>query len=95
MTIHGTGRFMKFLIDDLPPLNGKNPVIAGILGFCFGGVGLGLYFWSWKDFLYPVVIFFLAVLTMSFLLPVIGAFPGWLVGGILAAGWGAWRASGS
>lgn len=39
------------LLADLPPIREKkNPLVAGVLGFLFGGIGLGLYFGSWKDF---------------------------------------------
>jgi hypothetical protein len=93
--IHGGGKLIGSLIGDLPTIYDKSPVIAGIIGFCFGGLGLGLYFQSWKDFVYPLVIFFLSVLIMgSVVLPVIGVLPGWLLGAILSAGWGVWRANG-
>ncbi len=78
---------MAGLLDDLPPLHGKNPLLAALIGFFFGGIGLGLYFWSWRDFVYPVVIF----LILAFMFPVVGAIPGMLI----AAGWGLVRAWGS
>jgi hypothetical protein len=45
------------LIGKLPALKTrKQPFLAAIAGFCFGGLGLGLYFLSWIDFVLPVVI---------------------------------------
>ena len=39
----------------LPPTHKeRNPVTAAIIGFLFGGIGLGLYFKSVIDFLIPV-----------------------------------------
>jgi len=91
----GTGKVMKALVGDLPDVDDKSPVLAGIVGFLFGGLGLGLYFWSWKDFVYPLLIFALVVITMgTIVLPVIGVVPGWLFGSLLSCGWGVWRANG-
>ena len=91
----GAGKGMKALIEDLPYIEGKNPIIAFIVGFLFGGIGLGLYFQSWKDFLYPLILFLVSVIIMgTFILPIIGVVPGWLLGSTLSAGWGVWRANG-
>jgi len=93
--IRGGGKAIGALIKDLPRIHGKSRVLAGIIGFAFGGLGLGLYFWSWRDFLYPILVFILAVLVAgTFILPVLGVAPGWLVGSLFASGWGIWRASG-
>jgi len=55
---HHAAHFIKRLFEKLPPITEKkNPLIAGILGFFFGGIGLGLYFQTWQDFLYPVIAF--------------------------------------
>jgi hypothetical protein len=91
--VHGAGKLLKWLANDLPAVHGKNQLIAGILGFFFGGVGLGLYFRSWKDFLYPIIVLVVIMLTMGTAIPLIGAIPGWLLGGLFAAGWGVWRAA--
>lgn len=40
--------------DRMEPLKTrKDPTLAAICGFAFGGVGLGLYLKSWPDFLIP------------------------------------------
>lgn len=31
-------------------------MVALLLGFLFGGIGLAIYFWSWRDLLVGVVI---------------------------------------
>src|ERR1035441_7196068 len=42
------------IADQLEPLDDiKNPFVAAACGFLFGGVGLGLYLRSLKDFLIP------------------------------------------
>jgi hypothetical protein len=49
-------RILAYLFNSLPHINvKKDPVIAGALAFFFGGVGLGLYFGSWKDTFYPII----------------------------------------
>lgn len=93
MHVHGSGESIAALWKDLPNVDDRNQWIAAIIGFCFGGLGLGLYFWSWKDFLYPIVVWFLIVIGFSFIIPIVGAVPGWLVGGLFAAGWGFARVS--
>ncbi len=43
--------FVGGILSKLPTLSKpKSPAVAAILGFLFGGVGLGLYFWSLLDF---------------------------------------------
>lgn len=50
-------------LDKLPPLDDeKNPLIAAFCGFWLGGVGLGLYFRSWTDFIFPFVIAFVLLI---------------------------------
>jgi hypothetical protein len=76
------------LLADLPPIREKkNPLVAGVLGFLFGGIGLGLYFGSWKDFLYPI----LTLLGLAIVLPGIGI----VVGVLLTTIWGIVRAANS
>jgi hypothetical protein len=58
---------------DLEPLpEKKNPRIAAACGFISGGVGLGLYLQSWKDFLIPfgllMLMLILGVVTGEILL---------------------------
>lgn len=65
----------------------KNPLIAGLIGFAFGGIGLGLYFRSFKDFLYPILV----MLLLSFLFPGVGT----VAGIALTTLWGIIRAEGS
>jgi hypothetical protein len=73
------------LVSELEPLpEPKNPVIAGVLGFFFGALGVGLYFKSWKDFLICFGVFFVVL----FAIPALGAVPGWW----FAAGYGVYRA---
>ena len=44
-------------LSRLPPLSRRrNPALALVLGFLFGGIGLGIYFWSWRDLLVALVI---------------------------------------
>ncbi len=83
--------WIKLLLEDLPPIREKkDPVVAGILGFLLGGIGLGLYFQSWKDFLYPVIVFImLSILLIPFI--VVGPF----LGCVFASLWGVVRALGS
>ena len=47
------------LFNHLSPLHAsKSEAWAAILGFAFGGLGLGIYFRSFIDFVIPVAIFF-------------------------------------
>jgi hypothetical protein len=93
--VHGAGRAIKSLVGDLPVLEKKNWVLAGLLGFFFGGLGLGLYFQSWKDFIYPILVFFIVTIAWGSFIPFFGAAPGALVGFLFASCWGIWRALGS
>lgn len=71
--------------DTLPPLKArKNPAAAFFIGCCCGGIGLGLYFGSFIDFLVPIVVFIIAALIGLG----IGGIPGWLFAGF----WGMMRA---
>jgi len=88
---HHYPHFIHKLLEDLPPIKEKkNPVLAGILGFLFGGIGLGIYFQSFKDFLYPVLVFLMLSVLLAPLL-VVGPFLALL----FASGWGVVRALGS
>lgn len=71
--------------EQLPALKRKrNPTTAAIIGFCFGGIGLGIYFASFIDFIIPIMI---AIGMLTVLSQV-----GWLGGAIVAALWGYFRA---
>lgn len=88
---HHYPHLIQKLLEDLPPLRQKkNPVIAGILGFLFGGLGIGLYFQSWKDGIYLVIVFFLLSILLAHLV-VVGPF----LALCFASLWGVIRASSS
>ncbi len=60
-------------LENMDPLSEKkDPTVALILGFLCGGIGLGIYFKSLIDFVFPV----LFILVLSFSLPVAGTFFG-------------------
>ena len=88
---HHYPHYIQKLWEDLPRLRTKkSPLIAGILGFLFGGIGIGLYFQSWKDAAYLIVIFIMLSLLLSPLV-IVGPF----LALCFASGWGVVRASGS
>jgi hypothetical protein len=90
---HAAKHVRDHLFEDLPRLNKKkNPAIAALLGFFFNGLGLGLYFGSWKDGVYPVLVLVMGVLVFGTWIPFIGVVPGWIFAAIFAAGWGIRRA---
>jgi hypothetical protein len=84
----------KEMLEKMEPLKQrKNPVIAFILGFLLGGIGVGLYLESWVDFFVCVGIFVLffaillpTVIGEAFLVPAAALFCGC---------YGAWRAASS
>lgn len=75
----------------LPPTRKeRNPVTAAIIGFLFGGIGLGLYFKSVIDFLIPVgFAVATAVVAAAASAP---SSAGFLGGCMIAARWGYYRA---
>jgi hypothetical protein len=86
---HGAFHGIKALLKDLPPIREKkNPLVAALIGFFFGGLGLGIYFKSWKDGVYLVLVALLLLIPFSFLLTPIGLF----IGCCIAACWGYARA---
>ena len=90
---HAAKHFREHLFEDLPRLKKKkNPAVAALLGFFFGGIGLGLYFGSWKDGVYPALVWIMGVVLLGILFPFLGVVPGWLLAAIFAAGWGIERA---
>jgi hypothetical protein len=47
----------NWLFGNVAPLSKpKNEQLAAVIGFFFGGIGLGLYFQSFIDFIIPVLI---------------------------------------
>jgi hypothetical protein len=76
-----------------PPRKQRSPAAAAIVGFLFGGIGLGLYFRSVVDFVIPVL-FSLASVAVSLAVgdATISGKPGFLVGALIAARWGYCRA---
>jgi hypothetical protein len=68
----------------LPPLRRKkNPVLALVIGFVTGGVGLGLYFRSLVDVVIPIVL----ALSVAFYSEQALAM-GWMLGPGVAAAYG-------
>ena len=71
------------IVEKLDPLpEKKNPLVAAALGFCFGAIGVGIYFRSWKDTVICLAVFL--PLAMTGVL----AIPGWW----FAAAYGLFRA---
>jgi hypothetical protein len=71
------------LVSKLPPLKRrKNPVVAALVGFMFGSVGLGIYLRSLVDFVAPLVVFVMLVVMNQ------ATVAGWLVGALIAGAYG-------
>lgn len=67
------------IFANLPPLKSKkDPIVAFFLGFCCGGIGLGLYFGSLVDCIIPLVIF----LILSITIPIGGVVAGALIASV-------------
>jgi hypothetical protein len=69
----------------------RNPNVAGAIGFLLGGVGLGIYFRSFIDFLVPLGIV-VALVAMSSSIAAGLASLGWLGGAVIAGLYGYYRA---
>lgn len=56
----------------------KDPITAALLGFFFGGIGLGLYFKSWKDCALPIAVWVVSIFVLG--LPTFGlsVIAGWM-----------------
>ena len=67
------------------PRDEEKPVHRGLRRIFFGGIGLGVYFRSWKDAIYPTV----GIVLLSIAFPVIGT----VTALVLTAIWGVARAS--
>src|ERR1039457_5412166 len=51
-------------VEKLPPLPEKaNVLVAGLLGFFLGALGVAIYFRSWRDFLYFMCVFLPLAIT--------------------------------
>lgn len=75
-------------LNNLPALKQrKNSSVAAVIGFLFGGLGLGIYFMCAVDFLIPI---FIAII-MTIVLPGVG----YLGGAVIAGLWGYFRAENS
>lgn len=71
------------VLDKLPPLNKeKNPNLAAIIGFFFGGIGLLVYGFSFTDMLIGISITILVWLSFQGIDPLLGYFGGMIVAGL-------------
>jgi hypothetical protein len=76
---------MRGAATDMPALRKrKSPGAAAVIGFLFGGIGLGLYLWSFVDFVVPIAIVLLAGAALKA--------AGFLAGAVIASVWGYFRA---
>jgi hypothetical protein len=64
----------------------KNAWAAFTIGFLFGAPGLGLYFWSWKEFFYSLIA---NAVGLALMVPTFGL--SWWVGALALAIYGARR----
>ena len=79
---------MDSVLDHLEPLGREvNPQVAAALGLCCGGIGLGLYFWSFIDALVPLILAILMIVLFAWFAPL-----GVLGGALVAAVYGYMRA---
>jgi hypothetical protein len=77
--------------ERMRPLHEEHkPANAAIVGFLFGGIGLGLYFRSWIDFLAPVGFTVATAVVAAMTTQQAGL--GYLSGCLIAARWGYYRA---
>jgi hypothetical protein len=83
------------LMDKLAPLHRrKSSGLAAFLGFVLGGVGLGIYFRSFVDFLFPIGLAIAASVFWSGLANLDGG-TAVLAGSIMASLYGYFRAENS
>jgi hypothetical protein len=75
---------IETMMRKLPPVTGKSPGLACVLGFLFGGIGLAIYFRNVVDAFFPAAI---AVLATA----LIGVDAGWSAGALVAALYGYFR----
>ena len=73
------------VMNPLPPVQSrKNLWLALVLGFFFSGVGLGIYFRSWVDFIVPTAIWLVLIVTPGD--------AGFWIGAVIGGLWGLLRA---
>lgn len=73
------------VMNPLPPVQSrKSPWLALVLGFFFSGVGLGIYFRSWVDFIVPTAIWLVLIVTPGD--------AGFWIGAVIGGLWGLLRA---
>jgi hypothetical protein len=70
-----------------PAIRRTNPQLAAAFGFFLGGIGLGIYFRSFIDFIAPIAIAIVVSLVVVKLVGT-GAALGWLAGAIIASLYG-------
>lgn len=93
---HMGAHFIAHMWHDLPSLpTKKNPIVASFLGFWTGGIGVGLYFQSWKDCIYLNLTIVLLIMMGGSVVPVLGALPALVLGCLIGACWGFVRAADS
>lgn len=69
----------------------RRPNVAAAIGFFFGGIGLGIYFRSFIDFVLPIAITILLIVGSNQLGTGLASL-GWLAGAIIASLYGYYRA---
>jgi hypothetical protein len=74
---HHTAHALHTACEKLPAFRDKkSPLAAAVIGFCFGFIGIGFYFRSWRDFLVCLIIFIPLAITG------VGAPVGWCLAGL-------------
>ncbi len=74
-------------MGEMQPLRARKSAWAAFaIGFLFGAPGLGLYFWSWKEFFYSLIA---NAIGLSLVVPTFGI--SWWVGALVLAIYGARR----
>lgn len=69
----------------------RSPNVAAAVGFLLGGIGLGIYFRSFIDFLLPLAIVIALVATSSAVATGLSSL-GWVAGAVIAGLYGYFRA---
>ena len=70
--------------------DGKNPIVAFLLGLFFGAFGVGLYLQNWSDFLLCAGVYLFLIICAA---PTVLSIPlAMLIGGVFCACYGAYRA---
>ena len=84
-------KFIRGIFEKMPPLlKERNPRVAALVGFLFGGIGLGIYFRTFVDFALPFLFSFVALMILG---PVIGDLGkgAWLIVGAIGSVYGYYR----